>query len=80
MQAAKVKSVQNKLRENTFNDIISMLHLAKKHQNNFAIYGAGNIGEKVLEILSLFNLRPVCIFDKQYQSIQEINDTPVKKS
>ena len=78
MRAVKLKRADNQRKETILNDMLSMLSLAKKYKNNFAIYGAGNIGEKILKILSLYDLRPICIFDKEYQSIQNISDISVK--
>lgn len=78
MRIAKTKKKEDKLKENLFDDILSMLTLAKKYRNNFAIYGAGNIGKKILRILHIYDLRPICIFDREYHSIQNISDIPVK--
>ena len=78
MHIAKTKKKENRLKEDLLNDVLSLLTLAKKYKNNFAIYGAGNIGEKILKILSVYDLRPTCIFDNKYNSIQEMSGISVK--
>ncbi|WP_288740822.1 hypothetical protein, partial [uncultured Rheinheimera sp.] len=55
----------------------TMLDMAKEYSNNFAIYGAGTIGVMLLKVLTTSNLRPLYIFDKQYQQLSELDGVPV---
>ena len=68
----------NMQEEITLRSILSMLELAQKYRERFAIYGAGHIGEMILRALSIANLKPVCIFDKRHEQISELHGVVVK--
>ncbi|HHQ4551800.1 TPA: nucleoside-diphosphate sugar epimerase/dehydratase, partial [Aeromonas veronii] len=46
--------------------LYKILSLGKKHNNRFAIYGAGDIGRRIYNILQAADITPVCFFDKDY--------------
>lgn len=46
--------------------LYNILSLGKKHNNRFAIYGAGDIGRRIYNILQAADITPVCFFDKNH--------------
>lgn len=78
MATAKLTKLKNKYKELTLGSVCSMLELARQYSDNFAVYGAGNIGAMMLKILRSSGLKPRCIFDKQYQQLSEFDGLPVR--
>lgn len=76
--SAKLMLLKNQQKELTLTSILLMLELAQQYSGSFAIYGAGNIGTLLLKILATVNLKPVCIFDKQYQQLADFFGIAVK--
>lgn len=77
MATAKLTRLKNQQKELTLASVCTMLDMAKEYSNNFAIYGAGTIGVMLLKVLMTSNLRPLYIFDKQYQQLSELDGVPV---
>ncbi|EHR42312.1 glycosyltransferase family 2 protein [Alishewanella jeotgali] len=69
-----------KFYENTFPDryLVQLLQCAIAHKNNFAVYGAGEAGQRILKILLSAGLKPVVIYDRGWGGILELNGCPVR--
>lgn len=69
---------KNRAREVMLNDIGSMLKLATSYKNNFAIYGAGDVGITLIKLLAAVGLKPICVFDRKYQSQNNVDGIEIR--
>lgn len=74
----QLASEKNRAKEVMLNDITSMLKLAKSYKNNFAIYGAGDIGITLINLLATVGLKPICVFDRKYQSRNNVDGIEIR--
>ncbi|MGL6007333.1 glycosyltransferase [Aeromonas sobria] len=57
--------------------LYKILSLGKKHNNRFAIYGAGDIGCRIYNILQAADITPVCFFDKNHTQKKCTHNIPI---
>ncbi len=71
IRKAKEKSnyVKNKEKSLLLESLSSMFQLVTQYKNNFAVYGAGDIGTSLINLLSTNNFKPLCIYDKRYETL-----------
>ncbi|MCX9103487.1 glycosyltransferase family 2 protein [Aeromonas veronii] len=64
---------------NGFSDkyIIDVINMATKHNDKLAIYGAGEIGNRLVRIISAAGFKPVAIYDKNWRTISSIDSIVV---
>ncbi|MCH7376067.1 glycosyltransferase family 2 protein [Aeromonas sp. MR19] len=64
---------------NGFSDqyIIDVMKMAAKHKDKLAIYGAGEIGKRLVRIISAAGFKPVAIYDKSWRAISSIDSVAV---
>jgi Glycosyltransferases involved in cell wall biogenesis len=57
--------------------LINILNKAREYNNEFAIYGAGEVGRRIETICAAAGFKPKCFFDTLAVDGGVINDTPV---
>lgn len=57
--------------------IIDIMKMAAKHKDKLAIYGAGEIGNRLVRIISAAGFKPVAIYDKSWRTISPIDGVAV---
>ena len=64
---------------NGFTDqyIIDVMKMAAKHKGKLAIYGAGEIGKRLVTIITAAGFKPVAIYDKSWRAISSIDGVAV---
>lgn len=57
--------------------IIDVMKMAAKHKDKLAIYGAGEIGKRLVRIITAAGFKPVAIYDKSWRTISPIDGVAV---
>jgi glycosyltransferase involved in cell wall biosynthesis len=57
--------------------LYQILYIGKKYNNRFAIYGAGDIGHRIYNILQAADMTPVCFFDQTPAKSKHTYNIPI---